>query len=737
MSVNQEIKGSLAKLLATENLVVEHKKVATACFDIVNRVLTLPIWDKASATVYDLLVGHEVGHALYTPPFDWREEFEGPKDYINVIEDARIEKLMKRKYPGLGKSFYNGYKELNDDNFFCIEDENINSLSLIDRINLHFKIGPYACIPFKEKEIQFIEMTENAESFDDVIEICKKLFQYIQEEKQDSVETSSDSSQVNQDSQSGSQSNSSVNGNTQFKPSDSGESGDSNFDSIDENIDGSKKSNSMQESSSLGSGGGPNEEVSKTQRSFNEETEKLTNQNIYDTETVYVELPEFDINNVIVPFDKLLAYISNHYKNVYLDKKKHWGNVFESSDASYANYKKNSQKEVNYLVKEFEMKKSADAYQRSATAKTGVLDTSKLHMYNYNEDLFKKISVVPDGKNHGLIFILDWSGSMSDYILDTIKQLLNLVWFCKKVQIPFEVYAFTYEWSNTFLDGSLSNPPKHDRKHGTLSLHNRFYMMNLISSKCNSKNFETACLNLWRLAYANGNARSSTVRESVLYSDPLGLELSGTPLCESIISLHKIIPQFKNQNKLQKVNVVILTDGESNNICYDVDLKKTYDYPVTKLGNHHVGARNALRDRKTGRVYRNFGTSFDSGLTTIFLENLKHNFPEINLIGFRILSGSEFSNLLRCSFGLHRSDELPAAAQKIQSEWKKEKCAEINFGVGYDALYAISFRNLSVDTTFKVDENASTSQIGKAFRGMLKAKTTNKKILSSFTSLVS
>ena len=64
MAVQHEIKSQLAKLLATEDLIVEHKKVQTACFNVHTRVLTLPMWEKASNTVYDLLVGHEVGHAL-------------------------------------------------------------------------------------------------------------------------------------------------------------------------------------------------------------------------------------------------------------------------------------------------------------------------------------------------------------------------------------------------------------------------------------------------------------------------------------------------------------------------------------------------------------------------------------------------------------------------------------------------------------------------------------------------
>ena len=66
MAVSHEIKSQLAKLLATEDLVVEHKKVETACFNVHTRVLTLPMWEQASGQVYDMLVGHEVGHALYT-----------------------------------------------------------------------------------------------------------------------------------------------------------------------------------------------------------------------------------------------------------------------------------------------------------------------------------------------------------------------------------------------------------------------------------------------------------------------------------------------------------------------------------------------------------------------------------------------------------------------------------------------------------------------------------------------
>ena len=111
--------------------------------------------------------------------------------------------------------------------------------------------------------------------------------------------------------------------------------------------------------------------------------------------------------------------------------------IFGNADREFQNFKKSAQKEVNYLVKEFECRKAADSYARATTARTGVLDCTKLHTYKYNEDLFKKVTTLADGKNHGLVFVLDWSGSMGNVLQDTLKQLFNLMWFCKK-----SIYSF-------------------------------------------------------------------------------------------------------------------------------------------------------------------------------------------------------------------------------------------------------------------------------------------------------
>ena len=142
----QEVKGTLAKLLATENLTVEHRRVSTACFDVEKRLLILPIWKTASNTIYDLLVGHEVGHALYTPNKDFGD---APKDFVNVLEDARIERMMKDTYPGLRKSFFDGYTELWNDDFFGVKHEDLETLPLIDRINLYSVSYTHLTLPTK------------------------------------------------------------------------------------------------------------------------------------------------------------------------------------------------------------------------------------------------------------------------------------------------------------------------------------------------------------------------------------------------------------------------------------------------------------------------------------------------------------------------------------------------------------------------------------------------------------
>ena len=172
-----ETKGALAKLLATENLTVQHDStVRTASFNTSTRVLTLPLLQCDNAHVYDMFVGHEVGHALWTPT-DWIEQVPAdvPTDFINVIEDVRIERAIQDKFPGLRVDFARGYDYLNQEDFFEIADADFTKMNLVDRINLHFKLGDRALVPFTGFEDIYVRMVSEADTFDKVVSAASAI----------------------------------------------------------------------------------------------------------------------------------------------------------------------------------------------------------------------------------------------------------------------------------------------------------------------------------------------------------------------------------------------------------------------------------------------------------------------------------------------------------------------------------------------------------------------------------
>ena len=87
-------KDSLARLMATENLTVVHKKIPTAYFDVKNRVLACPTFkDDISPELYDLFMGHEVGHALNTPFEGLHSALEKNrtlKGYLNAVSYTHL-----------------------------------------------------------------------------------------------------------------------------------------------------------------------------------------------------------------------------------------------------------------------------------------------------------------------------------------------------------------------------------------------------------------------------------------------------------------------------------------------------------------------------------------------------------------------------------------------------------------------------------------------------------------------
>ncbi len=673
------------------------------------------MWEKASSTVYDLLVGHEVGHALETPDEDWIKDRKIPPQFVNVVEDVRVEKLMKRRYPGLAKTFYSGYKELQDQDFFLIGDDNVTNYNLADKVNLYFKVGNFLKIDFNANEQEIVDMIGVTETFEQVLDAAEVLYNFC---KQDKQEESVDDMNSPENQTSGSSSNSGASDfeNLEEGENDAEETDGNNRPDSDQGEQSEKKTSSEKTEKpdkTSSEGGETNDPEVKTMNSLEESLKNLVSHNVQ--ENTYVEIPKLDLKQIIV---------SN--KEIHDKCKKTWEEnssyvSFDHFDKQFLEFKRNAQKEVNYLVKEFECRKAADSYARATTARTGILDCSKLHTYKYNEDLFKKVTTLANGKNHGLVFILDWSGSMQDVMLDTIKQLYNLMWFCKKVAIPFEVYAFTNDYPVvSYEDGKVSKTRQtaYQKRNGLLQIGEWFSMMNLFTSKVNGKTLEEQMKNIFRVAKSLGGYS---------YPIPPGLTLSGTPLNEAMISLHEILPKFQKENKLQKVQCVVLTDGEGQAINYHKEFNRRWENEPY-LGTCSLDSTTILRDRKTGNTYNLGGNWWD--ITNILLRNLRDKFTDINFIGIRVLESRDHGSFIRRYCGYY-GDQY----DKAMNSWKKEKAFSLK-NAGYHIYFGLSGSALSQDTEFSVSEDASKSQIKSAFVKSLKTKKMNKKVLGEFIELV-
>lgn len=712
MSINFEVKGQLAKLLATEDLVVEHRHVETAMFNVHTRVLTLPMWKKASESVFDMLVAHEVGHALFTPDeWDW----EVPKQFVNVVEDARIEKLMKRKYGGLAKTFYRGYDELADEDFFALENEDVPSMNLADRANLYFKIGNFIDIPLREEdEMPIIKMIEACETFADAIIAAEVLYEFCKKEQENNNETQnvarpSDGSPSSE------------------QPQSSSESGDGDLETDSDNSsteEGDSGDKPVSDISSSSKGGDTSNLDVKTAENLEDSISELIEDYDEDrpqSETIYLSIPKLDMESVVVSNEEIHELCDTYWNNT---EETRGINSFEWVNHDYTEFKKTAQKEVNYLVKEFECRKSASAYARTTVSRTGVLDTSKLHTYKYNEDLFKKISILPDGKNHGLVFVLDWSGSMSNVMLDTIKQLFNLVWFCRKVSIPFEVYAFTNDYKYVKWDDNNNPvyPPEHyEKKEDLLAVSNQFCMMNILTSNVNSRNLDKQMNTMYRIAFS--------MTKYVGFSIPPQMTLSGTPLNEALISLHNIIPSFKKNNSVEKVQCIILTDGEAAPCNRHIDV--SYPNGENRVGTARLTRNCYIRDRKIGTTYKvtKYHDSAYVSFTNLLLTNLKDNFPNTNFLGIRILESRDSGSFIR----LYSDSWNDIESNKLK--WKKDRCIMIK-NSGYDTYIGLPGSDLSNQAEFEVDQGATKAKIKSAFVKSLKTKKANKKVLNEFVSLI-
>ena len=725
-------KSTLAKLLAEEDIFVVHKKMDTAYFNPKSRELGLPIWKDEEMTkdIYDLMVCHEIAHALWTP-LDMLEKAQVRKinhSFVNIVEDARIERMVQDKYPGSVAVFNRGYRDLTAKDFFGIADKDVSELNLIDRINLFFKKQK---VEFTAEEKVWVKRVAETKTPDDVLDLAEELYAWMAENAPEE-ESDDEKSMPDPNGESG-EGEEGETGEGDAPADDEGEEDGNDVpaggadDDGNDDADGDAKAEEG-ESSEVGgveSTGRGKTPMAETDTDANNAIKKLIDENA-STRT-YGRIPAI-ADDLIIPYSEILERA--------LPKYAEGGPWIDAKKAEIASMKDESKKTVAYMVKEFEMKKSADQYARAAVSKTGSLDMGRLHTYKYNEDLFKKVTTLPGATNHGMVMVVDWSGSMYENLKGTLSQLYNLIWFCRRTQIPFEVFAFS-DCRELFIDPVTGEWPNRyeakmeDFKAGDIALRT-FKLLEFFSSKMSAKEEIEMMEILWMIAsYYGVETDRAIAYDRVVF--PSFLNLGGTPLNDAIIAMMDIVPKFKAETGVQKVNTIFLTDGASNN------LDGVYDYFLDTNTGEHKEVVNTLRgkvmisDPKTLKNYEVDAFNMTDGL----LKVLKKRVPDMNLIGF-FIAGSGRSGRVDKRVLSYLQRELDMSAIMDQVKFiNKNKFLAIE-SKGYYEMYVLPSKGMEVSNEGLSDDlvGASKAKLKSAFGKSMKGKVESRQLLNKFVKLV-
>jgi hypothetical protein len=717
--IGSNSKSILARLLAKENVEVIHGNYKTAFFDVERRVLGLPLWDNLP-DVYDLLVGHEVGHALETPPEGWHDaevEIPGcPRSYLNVVEDVRIEKKIQRRYPGLVSCFKRGYQKLYDDDFFGINqipEITPDYVNLIDRINIKAKLRGLVQVKFTSNELPLVNEVFAVETWEDVLEACKKLYAYALENSvqkspsipnfdskmenntnEEEIDPTADYGQANAPKPRSLDDTSEDQEKAKPSPTSSDEEGEK------------EDERSVEESNQPSSEGGKDFEQtpfdptdSVTDKAFRDNEHKLISKGAGgDLVRVTNGFSNKQIKDMIIDFNTIQEARSMQY-----DERRRG----VDSSKYYDDFINENKKIVQIMAKEFEMRKAAWRTVRAQTARSGSLDVNKLYAYKYTDDIFKRMTNLPDAKNHGMFMMVDYSGSMQATLGSVIKQVCVLSMFCKKVNIPFEVYGFTTRGNrNRSID--IGSVP-----YGNIA-HQDVKLMHLISSSMNKTDQESALkgllTNSFRLEYGIWPTQSSEE------------DLGGTPLNEALIAAPLLIKEFASKHNIEKTNFILLTDGCGGRM----DIRRHEKEEPIGYSNGGVAVN------VQGRLVRSVGENKD--LTKALLTNLKHHCSSVT--GYFLANGRYDFNY---AVGGVRPDISYDDSNNLRREFMRNKFTSFDNVGGYDRFFILRNDRKSLDTSideFEVRDGAKKSEIARAFRKHSASKKANRTLAVKFAETV-
>ena len=692
----------LANLLAAENLTVQHGKVETASFDLKTRVLTLPLWNMMSKELYHMMVLHEVSHALYTPLDEFKEEMDkdhGIHQFINIIEDARIERKIKVKFPGSRRDFSVGYKEILDRDFFKMGGRDINAMSFIDRLNLFFKVGHLVDLTFTDEEQKYIDRAASCVTFSEVIALAHELYGRAEKKNE---ENGYGEPQYGEESEGSDEA-------SEWEDGESQESDESDEDSEDGDFSNSLSDSDPDDDSDPEDNSDPDDETpdetfSETESSLSENMiSKMIDPTARQLENVFTETyGSKTYKDYVMTHKQILDFHS-------LASEKMTDLQRMSMNALWNNFVRNNVNNVSYLIKQFEMKKAADQYSRARTAKSGVIDVNKIHSYKFNDDVFRRNTILPGSKNHGLVMFVDFSGSMAPNMENTIEQLLNLVMFCRKVGIPHRVYGFQDQMPLVMKRsmGDDAYAKWYNDSYNT-KVNDHLFLMELFTEKMNNNTFTE--MSKYLLSFGHKETENSYRRRNyvdwvtnvypTLFVSNVFM-LGGTPLNASLAVAKDLINDFRRTTKVQITNLVCLTDGCSH--------------------MHNPSHRERVYIDKETKYSQTVAGSYEE--TKFYLEVLKRS-CDVHTINFFISDSSNPHTLVVDSW-----QEREAA----KNTYRKEKSVVTHDWFGFDDVYTIMGKALAQEDISM--EDAKDNKKGTLTRIMKKignGRRKNRVILSRF-----
>ena len=749
-TLNIDTKSQLAKLLATENITVQQNNVKTASFDVVNRILTLPIFKTESKDVTDMLVAHECAHALYTPTNGWKKiaDDDELRSYVNVLEDCRIDAKIQKKYPGVISNYLNGFEILNRQNFFGLKDKDYDKdLMLIDKINIFYKSSKKLLFNFSNSDKLWLKKVDELKTFNDVIKLAKLLLDWQKKEikklkklpefdnhvlvenynLKNNENDSKDSKDVDGD-------NEDNNSDKESKDKQDGEEGKTESESKqDKPAVGDKTAKDKDNNSGSGDvgAGGDTPLTSITNNHFEGHKEKLLDTN---TSYYYRSIPDPILSKVIHSNKDFVKDIKQSFINDKVTAKDYMPYLKKE----YKKFMNESKKTIMYLVKEFEMKKAATAYKRSTQDKTGVIDPLKLHSYKFNDDIFKRLTILPDAKNHGMMMLLDWSGSMCDTIFKTVQQTIQLVSFCQKTNIPFELYFFSSEMDKDD-DRSYKRSYNFNYKPGDMGI-DKITLVNVASHKLKKQKLDESLMYLYHLAMYYDHRYSWRTNWAGEYRpDSVGIPsqyyLGSTPLNEALIVMLKLVPLFKNKYKIEKMNLITLTDGGGNYGCSDT---MAYD-PETKqmVGTHPENQGNTdvmIYKKKYHSVKDEYYGYRSTGITGTIL-NMLRKYHGVTTIGFYLIKRIRRWETDMYFRPTHIKDwnKKEKIHLKNRQLFNKEKVCAVP-QKGYDDYYIVNAKDMKVQNTDLegINDTMKTGKIKQLFSKSMKGRITSRVLLNKF-----